>query len=62
MWDKKLIDECGTLEKIVDKYRSFLASKDIMLLENQLYLSDCDQHVLSNEEIVSMDDQSLAVL
>lgn len=60
LWDKKLIDECGTIERIVDKYRSFLKSVDITLLENQLYLSDCEQHVLSNEEIISMDDTALS--
>lgn len=60
LWDKKLIDECGTLERMVDTYRSFLASVDITLLENQLYLSDCEQHVLSDEEIISMDDTALS--
>lgn len=60
LWDKKLIGECGTLERMVDTYRSFLASVDITLLENQLYLSDCEQHVLSNEEIISMDDTALS--
>lgn len=60
LWDKNLICECGSLEKMVDKYRSFLASVDITLLENQLYLSDNEQHILSDEEIISMDEQSLA--
>ena len=60
LWDKTLINECKTLEKMIDKYRLFLAGLNVTLLENQLYLSDCEHNTLSYEEIISMDNQLLS--
>lgn len=62
LWDKTLIRKCKTLSAIIEKYREFLSSQKIVLLENQLFLPCEEKHLLGEKEIMSMSTPELNAL
>ena len=66
LWDKSLIEKCGSIEKMIEAYRTFLKTVDIKLLENQLYVPIANTHfdsrTFSEKEILDMSNEDLRKL
>lgn len=59
LWDSNLLSEFGTIEAIIEKYREFLFSIGVTLLENQLFLPLENQPILCERELLKIDDSEL---
>lgn len=62
LWDETVVKECKTLDGIIDKYRQYLSSLNIVLLENQLFLPCEQKQLLDENDIMSMSDLELKKL
>ena len=60
LWDMKINKSCKSIEEIFAKFRNYLNSFKckIILLENELYFPN-DQHIYSQEEILTLDKKVL---
>jgi len=58
LWDSSLINECNSIEQIIEQYRNYLSSLDkpIILLENQIYFPN-ENKILNKEEILSISNE-----
>ena len=59
LWDNNLFSEFETIDAIIAKYREFLFSIGVTLLENQLFLPLEKQPIMCENELLNMDSSEL---